>query len=132
MKLNKSIISIILASSFIAASASALAETAPMPMTNAPQAGMPMMPMHQQRMGMMGNNPEMMQRMMQMRQERMAMMNNQGGNVEGSVPGTGQGMPMMQMMHQRQAMMQAHMTKMETHLANIESLLAKLVELHSK
>lgn len=41
-------------------------------------------------------------------------------------------MPMMKMMEERHAMMQAHMTKMETHMANMEKLLQQLVELQKK
>jgi len=46
--------------------------------------------------------------------------------------GQGRGMPMMQMMQQKQAMMQEHMKKTEGHLANIEALLKQLVELQKK
>ena len=50
-----------------------------------------------------------------------------------SMPQAGMGgMPMMQMMQEKQAMMKQHMTTMETHLANIEALLKQLVELQQK
>lgn len=61
--------------------------------------------------------------------------------IEGYGPGSmpmmqgqqGQGgMPMMNMMREKQAMMQTHMKTMETHMANIEALLQQLVELQKK
>jgi len=94
-------------------------------------------------------DPMMMQRMMQMRQQqmqqqRMNMPTNPGmmmggpGNksteMVGGMPMKGMmgdgkgGMPMMEMMKNKQAMMQAHMIKIEAHLANIEALLQQLVD----
>jgi hypothetical protein len=46
--------------------------------------------------------------------------------------GPERGMPMMQMMQQKQAMMQEHVKNTERHLANIEALLKQLVELQKK
>jgi len=54
-------------------------------------------------------------------------MQGQGmGGMQGHNKG---GMPMMEMMKERQAMMQEHMGKMETSLSNIEALLQQLVDL---
>ena len=41
-------------------------------------------------------------------------------------------MPMMNMMHERQVMLQEHMKKMETHMSKLAELLKQLVELQNK
>jgi hypothetical protein len=117
-----------------------------MPMMQGPQGQMPMdypqgQPMH----------PMMMQRMMYMRQQNMQGMNPPEnmpmGNMmqrrqqmmdaaaEGSKTAEAYNCPMhkmgeqrMEMIQNKQAMMQAHMKRVESHLSNIETLLKKIVE----
>lgn len=60
----------------------------------------------------------------------MPMMQGQGGMP--MMRGQQGNMPMMNMMREKQAMMQTHMKTMETRLANIEALLQQLVELQKK
>jgi hypothetical protein len=62
----------------------------------------------------------------------MPMMRGQQGGMPMMNYQPASGMPMMQMMQQRQGMMQEHMQKMEAHLAAIEDLLWQLVELQKK
>lgn len=67
----------------------------------------------------------------------MPMMGGQPGEMKGQgnmpmMAGGMEGMPMMKMMQERHAVMQAHMVKMETHMANVEALLTQLVELQKK
>ncbi len=130
-------------------SVSVFAENAPAPMMGPAgnmqnmmgQGGMPNMmgfnnAQQQPSMGGQGSQgPAMMQRMMQMRQQNMPMMsapNDAGGTQAGMGMMGGKGMPMMNMMQQKQAMMKEHMTKMENHLANIENLLRQLVAQQNK
>ena len=51
---------------------------------------------------------------------------------KGMMGGNGSGMPMMQMMKEKHAAMQAHMKIVETRLENIEGLLQQLVDLQKK
>jgi hypothetical protein len=92
------------------------------------------MPMPNQRGNMM--NPLMMQQMVRRPQQGNNMpMHNPDypmpGN-QGMMRGNGGGMPMMQMMKEKHAAMQAHIKIVETRLENIEGLLQQLVDLQKK